>query len=68
MSQNATIRTHLKVQGSITFVESWTYYRISRLAARISDLRDSGMDIKTVLVPNKSGKGTHAKYILEDKK
>lgn len=64
MSQNKTIKTHLKAKGSITFVESWSYYRISRLAARISDLRDEGMEIKTVLIANKSGKGTHAKYIL----
>ena len=65
MSQNSKIRTHLKAKGFITSWDAIHFYHITRLAARISDLREQGMNIKTVLVPNRNGKGTHAKYTYD---
>lgn len=63
MTQNKTILQHLKKKKSITTWEAIANYRITRLAARISDLRHKlGYKIKSTIV-TKDGK-TFAKYEL----
>lgn len=47
MSQNDIILTHLKEHGSITSIEAVNRYGITRLAARISDLKKRGIEILT---------------------
>lgn len=64
MTQLSKVRNHLKAKGSITSWDAIHYYRITRLAHLIWMLRDD-MNILTFNMPNKSGKGTHAKYVLK---
>ena len=61
------ILTHLEKRGSITSVEAFQLYGITRLAARIKDLRDMGYCIVTHMIEGKNrfGEGTrYAKYVL----
>ena len=61
MSQNQTILTHLK-NDSITQKDAVSRYGCYRLAARISDLKDRGHDIVTIMEPHNGG--AHARYYL----
>jgi len=45
MTQSETIVSHLKQYGSITPLEALTRYGIMRLAARVNELRNEGIDI-----------------------
>ena len=63
------IMQHMKKQGSITAKEAADEYGCMRLAARISDLRDRGVAIKSEIVKGKNryGQTTHyAVYSLEE--
>jgi hypothetical protein len=62
-SQNKAIRRHLESGKSLTALEALNLYGCFRLGARIWDLRDAGMAIKTTLVTN--GKKRFAQYQLE---
>ena len=71
MTQNEQVLYHLEKVGSITAAEAMTRYGIGRLAARIADLRDKGIRIKseTVEVVTRWGKkGHYARYTLEPRK
>ena len=46
-SQKENIKKHLKRYGSISPLEALNKYGCFRLAARISELKDSGLDIET---------------------
>lgn len=61
-SQNDKVLNHLRKHGSITPLQALSRFGCFRLAARISNLRDAGTHIKTVMV-TKAGK-TFAKYTL----
>ena len=61
-SQNEKVLNHIRKHGSITPLQALSRYGCFRLAARISNLRDAGNRIKTVMV-TKNGK-TFAKYTL----
>jgi len=61
MTTKEKIRKHLEKGKSITPIEALNKFGCFRLAARIHDLRDEGMLIKTEKVTTK-GK-TYAKYI-----
>lgn len=41
---------HFKKYGTLTSMEAFQTYGITRLAARISELREKGYDIRTVMV------------------
>ena len=58
------IREHLTEGKSITPLEALNKYGCFRLAARISDLRNEGLDIKTELI--QKGKMKYAKYVLKN--
>ena len=47
MTQNERILRHLKDYGSITTWDAYAEYGVTRLSARIKDLRDAGFDIKS---------------------
>ena len=62
---------HLRVKGSITSLEAFELYDVTRLSSIIFNLRKKGYDIKTEtqLGKNKYGNTmSYAKYILEEDK
>ena len=60
MTQVEQIAAHLEKYGSITSLEAFGLYRITRLASCIHELRKAGMNIETELVYD--GKKHWAKY------
>ena len=62
MTQNQQIKGYLEKGKSITPIEALNKFGCFRLAARISDLRNEGLNIATKIV-TKDGK-TFAKYTL----
>lgn len=64
MSQLLQIKQHLEQGESLTQRDAIALFNCYRLGARIKDLRDTGMAIKTVMEKNK-GHGSHARYLLE---
>ena len=62
---------HLRTQGSITSVEAFELYGVTRLSSIIFNLRKKGYDIKTEDMIGKDRNGNtsqYAKYILEEDK
>lgn len=71
MTQAETILRHLKEHGGITSMEAFQIYGITRLSARISDLRDKGIEIigKTEKSRNRDGRWVYFdRYVLGGKK
>lgn len=64
MTQEEIITYHLTKYGTITSIEAIKKYGITRLAAKVFKLRQSGLDIRTNLKQNKK-QGTHAEYVLQ---
>lgn len=68
MTQNQMVLEHLREHNTITSMEAYTLYGITRLAARIANLKQLGYKIAS---ERKSGKNrfgnmvTFAEYILE---
>ena len=62
MQQTELVYNHLVRYGSITSMEAFNDYKITRLAARIHTLRARGVQIKTSLV----GPKQFARYSLAD--
>lgn len=56
MTQAQQITKHLQKGKSINPLEAFEKYGCFRLAARISDLRNDGMNIKTTIVKLKNNK------------
>lgn len=70
-TQEQMVLDHLQTFGYITSIEAIYNYGITRLSARIFNLRKDGHKIKTDYVTSKNKYGeavTFAKYILEDAK
>ncbi len=55
LSQEDVIARHLEQKGSITSMEAFEKYKITRLSGRIFDLRARGMDIVTDMIYKKDG-------------
>lgn len=69
MSQTERVHEYMKQHGSITSMQAFADLGITRLAARISNLKDSGVGIrsKTVYKTRKDGTTCHYKeYSLEN--
>ena len=64
MSQNQKILNHLKEHKKITSYEAFEKYRITRLSARIHDLREQGHNITSDMIYSKEYK--YAVYRLEE--
>lgn len=65
--QKVRVLQHLKSYGSLTSIEAFEKYGITRLAAVIFDLRELGHDIRTLDMEgqNRYGEATrYAKYVL----
>lgn len=61
--QTRQVLSHLESKGSISPLEAFGVYGITRLAARINELRQAGMDVTTNM--RKDAKGTrYASYSL----
>lgn len=59
----AKVRNHLERMGTITSVEAWSLYGITRLSAVIHELRHKfGMDIKTKMKSGKDRYGQSSHY------
>lgn len=56
MSQTTQIQQHLQKGKSINAIQALDKYGCFRLAARIADLRNDGMNIKTTIVKLKNKK------------
>ena len=63
-SQNALIKGWLLNGYSITQLEAFTQFGCFRLAARIADLRDKGLNVVTDMVTLENGKRV-ARYFLK---
>lgn len=61
LSQKGEILNHLKKHGKITSMDAFRLYNITRLAARISDLRNDGHPINTT---KENPKDVHATYTM----
>jgi hypothetical protein len=62
MQQTELVYNHLTRYGSITSIEAFNDYKITRLAALIHTLRERGVQINTTLV----GPKHFARYSLTD--
>lgn len=68
ITQEEMIRKHLNKKGSITSWEAIKLYGCTRLSAKIYNLRNEGLKIRTEHVTKKNRFGylvTFAKYIKE---
>lgn len=63
-SQNKLIRKHLESGKSISPLQALNEYGCLRLAARISDLKQQGMRIKSKMIYNASPAYKYAQYSL----
>lgn len=63
-SQNALIKGWLLNGYSLTQLEALTQFGCFRLAARISDLKDKGLNVVTDMITLDNGKRV-ARYILK---
>ena len=64
MTQKEILRNHLETVGSISPVEALVVHRIGRLAARVCDLRDEGMNVLTNMSTDTTGH-RYARYTYE---
>ena len=65
MSQNKQILRYLQThRRGLTPIDALQKFGCNRLAARISDLRELGYDIRTDMENNKTNKGRHARYFM----
>ena len=64
MTQNEMILNHIKKNGSITSMEAFAEYNITRLSGRIHDLRREGHNIITEKRKAKNG-AMYAVYRLQ---
>lgn len=62
MSQLQDIKKHLVSGKTLTGLEALKLFGCYRLSARIQNLRDEGLNIKTIMVED--GKKRYAKYVI----
>ena len=70
MSQNDKVLNYLKEHKKITSMDAINNLRITRLSARISDLRERGIDIDTEIVYKRDADGNpihYSVYTLREK-
>lgn len=68
LSQKQKVLKHLKQHRTITSWEAITHYGITRLASRISDLRNDGVAIVAKMVYDKQRNERWAEYKLINKR
>lgn len=69
-TQRRAILNHLRSYGTLTSMEAFKLYGVTRLSAKIFDLRKEGYNIVTNMKAGKTRFGTHCEYaeyeLLED--
>lgn len=57
-SHRALIRRHLEAGNSLTALQALNHFGCARLASRIDELRQAGLNITTTMIPvkNRAGK------------
>ena len=71
MTQNQKLLKHLQDRGGITSLEAFEIYGITRLSARIKNLRDEGHNIMSSWESAKNRDGVtvnFTRYILAEQK
>lgn len=63
MTQEQQVLKHIERYGKITSMKAFERYGITRLAARIHNLREKGYPIKTDTITN--NKANYASYSME---
>lgn len=70
MTQEQRVLDYIREHGSITSMQAFTNLKITRLSARIFNLRARGFNIKNVSHTYKNGQGTTTTYteyvLIED--
>ena len=69
MTQCERVLRHMEDYGSITSLEAMSEYGIMRLASRVSDLKNRGVDIDRVFETSKNRYGetvSYARYFLKE--
>lgn len=65
VTQNDTVLLHLQQFGEITALQAISHYQITRLSARIYELREAGYRIESKKQHDGDGKrGCYARYVL----
>lgn len=68
-SQTQTVLNYLLThKKGLTSMKAFWRFRITRLSAKIFDLREKGYHIITYRDPNTFTKGYHGRYVLLNKK
>lgn len=62
MSQKDKVLQYIKVNGSISSMQAFYHLGVTRLAARIADLRKRGVGIESKTVSGKAKDGTPIHY------
>lgn len=65
MTQNEMLLHHMRVHGSVTTMEAFSKYGVTRLSARIWELRKAGHTIVRMMEKNDNGK-TYARFFLRE--
>lgn len=71
ITQNDKVLRHMQDNGSISSLEAFTEYGITRLSARIADLKALGYAIRSQFETGKNRYGdtvSYVRYSLEDVK
>ena len=61
-TQHTQVLAHLKKHGSITSMEAFSDYHITRLSSIIYNLRKRDYEIHTFMIDGKSALGASCKY------
>ena len=61
-NQHTQVLAHLKNRGSITSMDAFSDYHITRLSSIIYNLRKRGYEIHTIMIDGKSALGASCKY------
>ena len=67
-SQTETILEHLQSGKTLTKAECWEKFKIMNCGGRISELRNRGHKIETVMVISDETGNEHAVYFIPQKK
>ena len=62
MTQTEKVMKYMEQYGSITSAEALSELGIMRLASRISDLKQMGVDVKSVLIKDRNRFGQPIRY------
>lgn len=62
MTQEQRVLNYIREHGSITSMQAFADLKITRLSARIFNLRAQGYDIENVSYTYKNGQGTTTTY------